>query len=93
MLFNCYYYDEIRKTFFKTDYHSIIVLEKTDPAEFLRRKSNLYRREDGKIPMVLVRNGLHHGFRRKGKTGGNNADCSRGESESLSHLGNKEVLS
>lgn len=93
MLFTCYYYDEIRKTYFKTDYHSIVGLEKTDPAEFLRRKSNLYRREDGKIPMVLVRNGIHHGFRRKGNTGGNNADHYRGEYESLSHQGNKEVLS
>ncbi len=93
MLITCYYYDEVKQSCFKTTYHSMISLEKTDYAEFLRRKANLFRREDRKIPMVLVKNGLHRGFRRKGDTGGNYADYSRGEHESLTHQGNKEILS
>lgn len=45
-------------------------LEKDDNAEFIRRRKNLCRREDGKIPMVMVIEGAHHGFRRKGIPGG-----------------------
>lgn len=37
--------------------------------------------------------GAHHGFRRKGMPGGNTSDYSRGERESLTHQGNKEVIS
>ena len=68
-------------------------LEKDDNAEFIRRRKNLCRREDGKIPMVMVIEGAHHGFRRKGIPGGNTSDYSRGEKESLTHQGNKEVIS
>ena len=68
-------------------------LEKDDNAEFIRRRKNLCRREDGKIPMVMVIEGAHHGFRRKGIPEGNTSDYFRGEKESLTHQGNKEVIS
>jgi hypothetical protein len=42
--------------------------------------------------MILVRNGLNQGFRRKGKGIGNHTTTSRGEYESLTHQGNKEAL-
>ena len=42
--------------------------------------------------MVMVKNGLHHGFRRKGSSEGNRTGYSRGEKESLTHQGNKEVI-
>lgn len=42
--------------------------------------------------MVMVKSGAHHGFRRKGNPGGNTADYSRGEQESLTHQGSKEVV-
>ena len=67
--------------------------EKDDNAEFIRRRKNLCRREDGKIPMVMVKEGACRGFRRKGIPGGNTSDYSRGEKESLTHQGNKEVIS
>lgn len=92
LLISCYYYDQIKQEYVKTDFAKMLELEKNDPAEFIRRKSNLYRREDGKIPMVMVKNGLHHGFRRKGIPGGNTSDYSRGEKESLTHQGNKEAI-
>ncbi len=92
MLNCCYYYDHVRLEYVKTDFKKMLQLEVDNPAEYIRRRSNLYRREDGKIPMVMVKNGLHHGFRRKGNLGGNTADYSRGEKESLTHQGNKEVI-
>ena len=92
MLLTCFYYDQIEQKYHKTNYYEMIDLEKEDYAEFVRRKANICRREDGKIPMVLVKNGLHHGFRRKALTGGNGTDYSRGEKESLTHQGNKEII-
>ena len=71
----------------------MLQLEKDDNAEFIRRRKNLFRREDGKIPMVMVKEGARRGFRRKGIPGGNTLDYSRGEKESLTHQGNKEVIS
>lgn len=71
----------------------MLQLEKDDNAEFIRRRKNLFRREDGKIPMVMVKEGARRGFRRKGIPGGNTSDYSRGEKESLTHQGNKEVIS
>lgn len=93
MLYCCYYYDHVRQEYIKTDFKSMKQLEKDDNAEFIRRRKNLCRREDGKIPMVMVIEGAHHGFRRKGIPGGNTSDYSRGEKESLTHQGNKEVIS
>ena len=71
----------------------MLQLEKDDNAEFIRRRKNLFRREDGKIPMVMVKEGVSRGFRRKGVPGGNTSDYSRGEKESLTHQGNKEMIS
>lgn len=71
----------------------MLQLEKDDNAEFIRRRKNLFRSEYGKIPMVMVKEGAFHGFRRKGDLGGNTSDYSRGEKESLTHQGNKEVIS
>ena len=88
----CYYYDHVRQEYIKTDFKKMLQLEKADPAEFIRRRKNLYRRDDGKIPMVMVKEGMYHGFRRKGIPGGNISDYSRGEKESLTHQGNKEVI-
>lgn len=93
LLYCCYYYDHVRQEYIKTDFKSMKQLEKDDNAEFIRRRKNLCRREDGKIPMVMVIEGAHHGFRRKGIPGGNTSDYSRGEKESLTHQGNKEVIS
>lgn len=45
-------------------------------------EKNFFRREDGKIPMVMVKEGACRGFRRKGIPGGNTSDYSRGEKES-----------
>lgn len=92
MLITCYYFDQVRQEYYKTTFREMLRIEKEDYSEFLRRKSNLYRREDRKIPMVMVKNGLHHGFRRKGSLGGNRTEYSRGERESLTHQGNKEVI-
>lgn len=92
MLITCYYFDQVRQEYYKTSFWEMLQIEKEDYSEFMRRKSTLCRREDGKIPMVMVKNGLHHGFRRKGSSEGNRTGYTRGEKESLTHQGNKEVI-
>lgn len=60
--------------------------------EFLRRKSQLYKDEQGKTKMQIVAKGLHQGFRRHPIGAGNHTCSSRGDHESLSHQGNKEAI-
>ena len=92
MLITCNYFDERDRELKRTSLNEIKRLEKEDRAEFLYRKERLFRDESMHIPMVLVRNGSHQGFRRKGNSGGALGDKSRGERESLTHQGNKETL-
>lgn len=92
MLVTCFYFDERDLKYKKTSLQELKGLENTDREEFLYRQKRLYRSEDKKIPMILVRRGLNQGFRRKGINGGNGTDYSRGERESLTHQGNKEAI-
>lgn len=92
MLITCWYYDERSQEFKKTSLRELKKLEYEDKEEFLYIKDRLYRSRNKKIPMILVRKGLNQGFRRKGNGIGNFTAKSRGERESLTHQGNKEVL-
>lgn len=92
MLITCWYYDERSQESKKVSLWELKCLENKDKEEFLYIKDRLYRKSNRKIPMVLVRNELHQGFRRKGNGSGNHTGKSRGENESLTHQGNKEVL-
>lgn len=92
MRISCFYYDSVNQKFERTNYWKMLNLEQEDYSEFMRRRSNLFRSGDGRIPMVLVMNGKHVGFRRKGSAHGGVNTHSRGDSESLTHQGNKEAL-
>ena len=92
MLITCYYYDEFEQKYLKTSYKEMIRLEESDNIEYKSRYEKLCRRDDGKIPMVMVKKGANRGFRRKPITGGNQGDYSRGERESFTHQGNKEAI-
>lgn len=93
MLNICWYYDERCQDFKRTCLKELKQLEQTDKGEFLYIKDRLYRSKNKKIPMTLVRNGLHQGFRRKAEDTGNFTTNSRGAEESLTHQGNKEAIS
>lgn len=92
MLVSSFYYDEIAQENKTTNLWEMKALEKSNNIEFKRRQKKLFRKEDGRIPMVLVRNGAHQGFKRKGLGTGNRTNYSRGDSESLTHQGNKEAI-
>lgn len=92
MLVRCYYYDEKSKEYKITSLKEMKKLEYDDKREYLYRKERLFRYKNNHVPMVLVRKGLRQGFRRKGDNTGNHSNLSRGERESLTHQGNKEIL-
>lgn len=92
MLITSWYFDERSQEFKKTSLKELKRLEYDNKEEFLYIKERLYRSQNKNIPMILVRNGLNQGFRRKGNGIGNHTTKSRGEHESLTHQGNKEAL-
>lgn len=53
----CYYYDEAKQAYFETSYWAMKEIEGT--TEFLRRKSKLYKNNQGKTRMQIVVKGSH----------------------------------
>lgn len=86
----CYYYDEAKQAYFETSYWAMKKIEGT--TEFLRRKSKLYKNNQGKTRMQIVVKGSHQGFRRYPMGTGNHSCLLRGDYESMSHQGNKEAI-
>lgn len=69
----CYYYDEAKQAYFETSYWAMKEIEGT--TEFLRRKSKLYKNNQGKTRMQIVVKGSHQGFRRYPMGTGNLRVC------------------
>lgn len=66
MLITSWYFDERRCEMRKINLWDLKKLDYDNHEEFLYIKQRLCRDRNGTIPMCLVRNGAHQGFRRKG---------------------------
>jgi len=93
MLQHCYYYNELTGTSRRIDIKEMLNRAEKNDEVFRSMKQSLFRTDDHRIPMVLVKAGAHKGFRRKGRIVENNGFTARGENESFSHQGNKAVFS
>ena len=92
MLQHCYYYNKITGLSRRITIHEMLRRADINNEVFRSMKNSLYRTEDHRIPMVLVKKGAHKGFRRKGSITERNSFNSRGERESFTHQGNKDVF-
>jgi len=66
MLQHCYYYNKITGLSRRITIHEMLRRSDINNEGFRSMKNSLYRTEDHRIPMALVKKGAHKGFRRKG---------------------------
>jgi len=92
MLQHCYYYDKITGLSRRITIQEMLRRAAKNDVVFRSMKNSLYRTDNQKVQMVLVKKGAHKGFRRKGFAAEIKDFHSRGERESFTHQGNKDVF-